>query len=67
MAALRAMYPGVLVPDPIEVHLTRWGQDPYSMGSYSYVCHPGSMEKAREMLALPWGNVLFSGEATSKG
>ena len=61
------MFPGVSVPEPIETRVTRWGKDPLSLGSYSYVCHPGASEKARDALAAPWGNVLFAGEATSKG
>ena len=67
MAALRAMFPGTQVPEPVEAHVTRWGADPYSLGSYSFVSFPGATEKARDVLASPWGNVFFAGEATSRG
>ena len=34
MDALRVIYPEI--PDPIEFYATRWFEDPWSRGSYSY-------------------------------
>jgi monoamine oxidase len=48
---------------PIRVH--RWGQDPFSLGSYSFAL-PGSAD-CRQTLAEPVDNRLFfAGEACSK-
>ena len=68
MASLQALFPGTLVPEPLETKITRWGQDPYSLGAYSYVSFPWAKEKARQMLATPvHDTLLFAGEATHKG
>lgn len=64
--ALRAMFPGVpAAPDAAWV--TRWDQDPYSLGSYSVV-PPGARGADRGALAEPAGGDLlfFAGEAASK-
>ncbi|KAI9015515.1 amine oxidase [Hyaloraphidium curvatum] len=31
------VFPGHPIPDPVDVIVTRWHSDPYSMGSYSYI------------------------------
>ena len=37
VACLRSMYePEIRVPDPVFSHVTRWHEDPFSMGAYSY-------------------------------
>ncbi|WP_460772291.1 flavin monoamine oxidase family protein [Microbacterium sp. GXF7504] len=62
--ALRAIY-GDAVPEPVGVHLTEWGVDPFAMGSYSYVARGGSYED-HDRLAGPVGGVLhFAGEAAT--
>lgn len=53
------------LPNPESYIITRWGQDPFSYGSYSYL-KTGSTEKDYETLAEPLSNKLFfAGEATS--
>lgn len=51
---------------PIHSFITRWGQDPWSLGSYSYLA-VGATEEDRKELARPIGKRLrFAGEATAK-
>ncbi len=60
---LRTMF-GAGIPEPTACQLTRWGQDPFSLGSYSYarLCATGS---DRDLLAQPLADRLFfAGEAT---
>ncbi|MEM7342795.1 MAG: FAD-dependent oxidoreductase, partial [Chloroflexota bacterium] len=50
--------------DPTAVHVTNWGKDPFSRGSYSTPAI-GVSAKDYEQLAQPVaGRVLFAGEAT---
>ena len=63
VAALRRLY-GEAVPDPIARWITRWGEDPFSRGSYSHVA-TGSSHHDHDALAGPVDGVLhFAGEAT---
>jgi monoamine oxidase len=51
-------------PKPQKVERTRWGQDPFTRGSYSYVA-VGSTPADIETLADPvGGRLFFAGEAT---
>ncbi|MFT3741540.1 MAG: FAD-dependent oxidoreductase [Gammaproteobacteria bacterium] len=51
---------------PKKYFVTRWGNDPYSFGSYSYL-PVGSTRQDCDILAQPESNRLFfAGEATSK-
>jgi len=63
--ALRAMF-GNAFPDPEAAQITRWAQDPYSLGSYSFNA-VGTTPKTRRALAgADWdGALVFAGEATS--
>jgi monoamine oxidase len=57
---------GTRFPAPIDAQITRWGQDQYSFGSYSY--NPvGTGPDTRDALAgSDWdGQLWFAGEATS--
>jgi monoamine oxidase len=57
--------PSTAVPDPTGVLITRWAQDPFAFGSYSYLA-VGSSNRDRERLAEPvGGRLFFAGEATS--
>jgi len=57
---------GNQVPDPIDYFITRWSQDPFSQGSYSYIPVGASVED-RETLAQPASKrILFAGEATHR-
>jgi monoamine oxidase len=63
LGALRTMY-GDAVPDPTGSWITRWGQDPFALGSYSYL-PVGVLNEERDGLAEPIGGVLhLAGEAT---
>ncbi|MFE6734011.1 flavin monoamine oxidase family protein [Microbacterium sp. NPDC057650] len=63
VGALRALY-GDVVPDPAAHWITRWGQDPYSDGSYSYQA-TGTSHLDHDALAAPVDGVLhLAGEAT---
>ena len=64
MDTLKTIYGGS-IPEPINHLITRWGQDPFSWGSYSSV-GIGSMPGDYDILAEPLDSVLFfAGEATN--
>ncbi|XP_022935753.1 lysine-specific histone demethylase 1 homolog 2-like [Cucurbita moschata] len=57
---------GVDVPNPIQTICTRWGNDPFSYGSYSHV-RVGSTGSDYDILAeRVWNRLFFAGEATTK-
>lgn len=57
---------GIAVPDPVQAVCTRWGQDRFSYGSYSYVAI-GASGDDYDILAESVGDRLFfAGEATNK-
>jgi len=63
LEALRRMY-GDAVPVPVASWITRWGQDPYALGSYSYL-PVGVHHGEHDAMATPVGGVLhLAGEAT---
>ena len=53
------------VPDVTRFKITRWAQDKFAMGSYSFLAY-GSTLRDIEQIALPVGRVHFAGEATFK-
>lgn len=60
---LRNVFKDVEVPDPLETIITRWGQDKFAGGSYSFVgsdALPGDYD----LMAKSIGNLFFAGEAT---
>ncbi|MCI0585200.1 MAG: FAD-dependent oxidoreductase [Planctomycetes bacterium] len=61
--ALREIF-GADVPDPIATHVTRWRDDPWTLGSYSYLPIGSSSEDMRELGEPVGGRLLFAGEAT---
>jgi monoamine oxidase len=65
--ALRAMF-GARFPAPIAAQITRWGQDRYAFGSYSFNA-VGTGPATRHALAgADWdGQIWFAGEAASTG
>ena len=64
MEKLRLMY-GDESPPPASYQITRWIQDPFARGSYSFPA-VGMAEDARKTLAEPIANrVFFAGEATN--
>ncbi|KAL9670222.1 hypothetical protein QQ045_007773 [Rhodiola kirilowii] len=58
---------GIDVPDPVQAICTRWGEDRFTYGSYSYVSI-GSSGDDYDILAenIGDGRVFFAGEATNK-
>ncbi|MFI8566046.1 flavin monoamine oxidase family protein [Rhodococcus sp. NPDC078407] len=63
LEALRGVYGHRVVP-PDSVYVTRWQDDPFSYGSYSYMT-VGSRSRDHDDLATPIGGVLhLAGEAT---
>lgn len=62
--ALRVMFGEQ--PKPTAVHITRWGQDPFSRGAYSYIPVGASVETALCLSEPEWdGRLGFAGEACS--
>jgi lysine-specific histone demethylase 1 len=59
---LRTVF-GPTVPSPVEALVTRWGQDKFSRGSYSYT-GPNFQPDDYEVMARPVGNLFFAGEHT---
>jgi monoamine oxidase len=65
MSDLRATFPTQTLPDPAQLHVTRWSLDPLTLGAYSYPA-VGSPRQDINRLAAPVGSHLFfAGEATS--
>ncbi|MEZ3159894.1 NAD(P)/FAD-dependent oxidoreductase [Microbacterium sp. BWT-B31] len=63
LAQLRRLY-GQRVPQPVDVHITAWQDDPFARGSYAYMV-PGATTADHDDLATPVGGVLhLAGEAT---
>lgn len=58
---------GIDVPEPIQTVCTRWGSDPFSLGSYSNVA-VGASGDDYDILAesVGDGRVFFAGEATMR-
>ncbi|CAI7571357.1 unnamed protein product [Penicillium glandicola] len=60
---LRSVFKHTTVPDPLETIITRWGQDPFTYGSYSYVAAEAYPDDY-DLMARSIGNLHFAGEAT---
>ncbi|KAF3615706.1 Lysine-specific histone demethylase 1 -like protein 3 [Capsicum annuum] len=58
---------GIEVPEPIQTVCTRWGNDPFSLGSYSNVA-VGASGDDYDILAesVGDGRLFFAGEATNR-
>ena len=65
MTNLRAMFPTIREPD--RVLITRWGQDPTSMGAYSYPVPGRDFYDDAAKLSEVYDNIYFAGEATGNG
>ncbi len=53
------------IPDPIGYLITRWGDDPFALGSYSFIGVGASSDDRRALARPVDGRVFFAGEATS--
>jgi monoamine oxidase len=66
MAALRMML-GSAVPDPVGAQVSRWRQDPFARGSYSFQPVGSSHRDRSALFGADWeGRLFFAGEATSR-
>ncbi|KAK2747324.1 hypothetical protein FQN57_002222 [Myotisia sp. PD_48] len=63
MSQLRNIFKDEVVPNPLETIVTRWGQDKFTRGSYSYVA-ADALPGDYDLMARPIGNLYFAGEAT---
>jgi monoamine oxidase len=67
LEALRAMF-GSAVPDPLGAQVSRWRQDPFALGSYSFIAVGMSKKDRQALFGDDWdGRLHFAGEATSQG
>jgi len=74
LQVLRLMF-GNAIPDPIDYHITKWHQDEYSLGSFSYVSSRGTADDYDTMsypvshknaTSLNDFRLFFAGEATTR-
>jgi monoamine oxidase len=65
LEALRAMF-GASVPDPVGSQISRWRQDPFARGAYSYLPVGTKAKDRKALFGADWeGRLLFAGEAAS--
>lgn len=61
--ALKAMF-GPDFPAPVDAQITRWSQDPYAYGSYSFNAVGCTPDTRRALAGADWdGRLVFAGEA----
>jgi monoamine oxidase len=66
MDALRAMF-GNGVPDPLGSQVSRWRQDPFALGAYSFKAVGSSGKDRKALFGADWeGRLHFAGEAASR-
>eukprot|EP00457_Paulinella_chromatophora_P000418 gb/GEZN01000418.1/.p1 GENE.gb/GEZN01000418.1/~~gb/GEZN01000418.1/.p1 ORF type:complete len:1425 (-),score=297.35 gb/GEZN01000418.1/:237-4181(-) len=65
MSRLRQIF-GQDIPDPVKYHCTRWKQDRFARGSYSYIGIGASGADYDELARPLSSRVFFAGEATNK-
>lgn len=66
MEALRMMF-GSSVPDPVGSQVSRWRQDPFARGAYSFLPVGTSGKDRKALFGADWdGRLFFAGEATSR-
>lgn len=65
MEALRAMF-GSGVPEPLGSQISRWRQDPFARGAYSFKPVGTSRKDRKALFGADWeGRLFLAGEATS--
>jgi monoamine oxidase len=65
LRVLQQICPGKDLPRLRTMHFTRWGQDPWSAGSYS-ILPPKMTGQAYDALATPAGRIVLAGEHTCR-
>jgi lysine-specific histone demethylase 1 len=61
MGLLKAVFPGRRLPAPVGVAITRWGQDPFSRGAYSFI-PVGFREETMVDIQRAVGPLVWAGE-----
>ncbi|KAH7882158.1 hypothetical protein F5I97DRAFT_1931880 [Phlebopus sp. FC_14] len=64
MEVLRAMYPNITIPDPVDIHIPTWALNSLYRGSYSN-WGPSFNQDHADNLRATVDRVWFAGEATS--
>ena len=54
------------LPEPVAFLRTSWSNDPFALGSYSFLAPSLLGTSVRQQLAAPAGRLYFAGEATSQ-
>ncbi|UJR19495.1 hypothetical protein I4U23_022624 [Adineta vaga] len=62
---LQEMFPGSVIPQPNEVHVTNWYDDPFSYGSYSFISTEQNYDDPMYLSEPVHNRLLFAGEATN--
>ena len=58
---------GTAVPNPLGSQISRWRQDPFALGAYSFKGVGTSKKDRRALFGADWdGRLHFAGEATSR-
>ena len=65
MKTLEKMYPNISIPEPTELYVSRFSQNPYIRGSYSNAV-VGSVSADFENLLGRLGDLFFAGEAADE-
>jgi monoamine oxidase len=65
MGEVRRCFKGVSVPTPIRTAITRWANDPFAFGSYSYPCTGSPRSDITALAASVNKSLYFAGEATN--
>lgn len=66
METLRAMF-GSSIPDPLGSQISRWRQDPFALGAYSFKAVGTRNRDRKALFGSDWeGRLSFAGEATSR-
>lgn len=66
MAILKEQY-GEDIPQPNDARITRWQQDPFSFGSYSFMKVGANAQSRVDLAATADDKLYFAGEVTSSG
>ena len=61
MTQIRLIYPNA--PNPVSATITRWGQDPFSNGAYSYPTTDTTVNDYLNMTTPVQNKLFFAGEA----
>ncbi|CAF1193351.1 unnamed protein product [Adineta ricciae] len=65
LETLQGMFPGSTIPQPTEVHVTNWYNDPFTYGSYSYISTQQTYDDPISLSEPVHNRLLFAGEATN--